>query len=41
MNKSKGRPTPPRQGGQSMGGMLQQVQRMQEEMLKVQDALKD
>jgi DNA-binding YbaB/EbfC family protein len=38
---SKGRGFQPPQRGGGMGGMLQQVQRMQEEMLKVQEALKD
>ena len=39
MSKGKGWQPPQRSGG--MGGMLQQVQRMQEEMLKVQETLKE
>jgi DNA-binding YbaB/EbfC family protein len=39
MSKGKGRGAP--SGARGMGGMLQQVQRMQEEMARVQEALKD
>lgn len=39
MSKGKGRGMPSGMGG--MGGMLQQVQRMQEEMLRIQEELKD
>ncbi len=39
MSKGKGRKMPSGLGG--MGGMLQQVQRMQEEMARIQEALKD
>jgi nucleoid-associated protein EbfC len=41
MSKGKGRRSFGRQPGGQMGGMLQQVQKLQEEMVKAQEALAD
>jgi nucleoid-associated protein EbfC len=39
MSKGKFRPTPGLRGGAPGGGMMQQIQRLQEDMAKAQDAL--
>ena len=41
MSKGKGGLKMPGMGGGGMGGMLQQVQRMQQEMARIQESLKD
>ncbi len=41
MSKGRGRRSFGRQSGGKMGGMLQQVQKLQEEMVKAQEALAD